>query len=192
MGANSAPLIRGVSLPQKSVRHGRLQMATKQEKAQRKAFTQWIGNQSHNWDLAVCWHLPTSFKTTHHADNAAGFSKGLTHYFNGVDRQVFGAANRLQHIRIPRFLTLEYADGVGWHAHGILASKSTGLTLVQLRCLLERQWFKQLKGYYCGSFAKRLFWAEPNGGLYINYISKSISKMREASGEIDVMNIWLK
>jgi len=166
---------------------------TYSDKEYRKTTIDWINGLPYNFCIAISLHLPNSYKSERHVWDSPALTKCLQYYFNCVDSKVLGSANRYKHLRVPRFITHEYKDTTGWHAHGLLSPDSTRLTAIEIMEHLETIWEnKVLKEHKGGKLEKRLFYAEPVHGDYSAYITKSLATNDwPLAGQIDIQNCWL-
>jgi hypothetical protein len=175
-----------------SVTAGGEVMATKADLKLRKLHVDWINSQPYEFDLAVAWHLPNSFKAAYHAYDHLALSSNLRHYFNCLDTSVFKTAYKRKNIRLPRAIVLEHSDQVGWHAHGLISSHSSKLSRDALMELLKSKWHKHLGKHGKDNFSRYLTWVEPSDGFYAGYIAKNFTAIEwEYSAKFDYENCYL-
>lgn len=135
----------------------------------------WLDNPG--WDLAISMHLPAALiahlnQTKVQADDIT-FGRELNYCFNRLDRKLFKSAHRNHGVRVPRDVTLEFTERVGWHAHVLMASpKHIGPSATSL--LLQRLWLKQIRPFISRQFEDRLYWARTFEGGYFLYMTKQI------------------
>ena len=161
---------------------------------------EWLANASETWEIAACWHIPNAMKR-HYSGLAITnafyggytdywFSKQLNRYFKSVDRKIFKAAHKKHKMRLERILTLEYKDGVGWHAHGLL-NHAPQLTNEQTAEILEQEWLKHTKQFANKRFEEHLIYLAQDNGTYLGYMTKNIDWLNEhANGYLD-LNTYL-
>jgi hypothetical protein len=151
-----------------------------------EAVRKWLGE--NGADIAASFLLPRELmsalkRTSVGADDIA-LSLQLTYLFNQVDRQVFKSAHRNRGVRVPRIVTLERTDEVGWHAH-VLVKTPEHFAPERLSLLMQRLWLRQLRWYTSPRFVGRLYWAEHISGSYFEYSTKQVG----GKGDADWMNI---
>jgi hypothetical protein len=146
----------------------------------------WLG--ANRPDIAASFLLPRgligAFKRAAIPNDEIALSKQLMHCFNQLDRQIFKSAHRNRGVRVPRVVTLEQTDEVGWHAHVLLTTPSH-ISPANLSQLLRSIWLRQLWGHISKDFMDRLYWAEPISGSYLEYSTKQVG----GNGVADWMNI---
>lgn len=157
--------------------------------ARRKAACNWA--QTNEPDIVASFLLPRALTATIKrkqvfADEVT-LSQLLMHCFNRLDRQVYKSAHRKHGLRVPRFVTLERTDEVGWHAH-VLLTTPAHLHASNLSLLLQRLWLSQLREYVSPWFEGRLYWAEPVSGNYLGYSTKQIGD----GSTVDWLNAVIK
>jgi hypothetical protein len=139
------------------------------------AVREWL--QLERWDIAASFLLPKKLmvrlnNTCQRADEVS-LSGELTHCFNRLDRRIFGSAHRNKGVRVPRYVGLEKADEVGWHAH-VLFRTPERISPAEMISMLHRLWIGQMRGFGARFCKERLFWAEPITGHYDLYSTKQI------------------
>lgn len=141
----------------------------------RMAICEWA--QENEPDIAVSFLLPraltAAIKRKQVFADEVTLSQLLMHCFNCLDRHIYKSAHRKHGVRIPRFVTLERTDEVGWHAH-VLLTTPEHLEPSQVSLMLQRLWLSQLRKYVSPWFEARLYWAEPLSGNYLWYSMKQI------------------
>jgi hypothetical protein len=137
----------------------------------RYAIADWIENMGEKWDIACCWHVPEAMRMPQNEHGAESLSKQLAVYFNKMRKRTFSHLPRSQRPVLPRFITLEWTDGVGWHAHGLISTPSH-LTIEQMMEITQDEWMGHVGRFASGRFSKRLVWTEPREGRYASYIAK--------------------
>ena len=156
----------------------------------KRAALRWINAGASQWDLAVSWHVPQAMRIDQNGWDDHWLSMQLHHYLNKVDRRLFHAACRNRNVRLPRFITLERTDTVGWHAHGLISTPA-GMDQSDVAQTLAQQWHHHTRAYPAGKFDGHLFWCEPNEGHQASYILKNAIEPKDAySGIIDARNIY--
>lgn len=155
---------------------------------ERAAIINWVTDQPHHFNVAVALSPPKSLRAAEKGWDDLWLQRKLTHFFNLLDRRVFGAAaNRRRGLRVPRFVVLERTDESGWHAH-IALSTPPHFDATQLIALAKRLWISCLKEHARGPFQEHLFWAETVTGAYIRYSTKDIASGIEGAAMLDVHN----
>ena len=151
----------------------------------------WMKASNVEWGLCCCWHTPNAMNAFHRRWDHYWLSSELKRHFNRVDRRVLKAAHTNRSMRIPRFITLEYAEGTGWHAHGLIGIVN-GFTIQELRLAYEKDWLKATDRFATGKFEKRLFWAEEKEGGYDWYLLQDVygPEFKE-TGITDLDNIYI-
>lgn len=166
-------------------------MATEADAELRKQHVTWINNQPYNFNIAVSWHLPASYKAANGAYDDVAFSSCLRKYFNKLDATVFKSAYWRKRVRLARAIVLEYADGVGWHAHGVICTQFSKLPEEQIIKLITSKWHKHLGRFGRGSFSDHLVYAEPRTGPYVRYMTKNLSAVDwKQSAKFDYQNSY--
>lgn len=158
-----------------------------------------VASRSPTFDVAACWQVPKRLRSAEigrvaNADESSHQSwlQGhLRHYFNRLDRAVLKSAYRNKAIRIPRFVTLEYTDEVGWHAHGLLSTPA-GVDQAKFVQRTSWLWLRYLGQYAETSFADYLVWSKPTSGNYLGYITKTLDHSGSTqAGVVDLVNTFL-
>lgn len=163
----------------------------------RPDWRQFVMSQELNFDISICWHVPNRMRRAElgcliDADSvgwtAHWLQKKLRHYLNKLDRRVLKSAHRDKHIKIWRFVTLENADGVGWHAHALMATPQghDRRTIINWATWM---WINELGDEYENSFVPYLVQASETQGNYLGYISKTLGRATDDMvGTIDLVN----
>jgi hypothetical protein len=142
-------------------------------------------------DLGASFSVPNAVHAIQSAistpNDATTLSNHLRRCFNRLDRLVFRQAHKRKGVRVPRIVSLEHSENVGWHAHAVFGTPEH-LTTEDLSTMLKALWFDQFHGYVSPRFAKELFWAEPITGDYFGYSMKLVG----VYGALDVANIVLR
>jgi hypothetical protein len=162
----------------------------------RIAELRWLNANSHTWNIAVTWHVPNEMRTYYNGYNQTWrhiedwLSNEMRKYLNTVDRAIYKAAHKNRSIRLPRIITLEHTETVGWHAHGII-SNPLHLDEQTTQNILAKHWHKHVARFATERFEKRLFLAEPINGNYLGYITKHTKDLEGTKGFIDLANTYL-
>lgn len=143
------------------------------------AWVDWI-EQYAPWQTACCWHLPEGYRAKQTAWNEDALTTQMRKYFEVVERRVFKHSPRTANRTIKRFITKEYSDSVGWHAHGLLGTPAH-YTDHDFRKLLEDTWVNYYKPYTNPAFMPKLIYLEDLHGKYIGYAVKQAIQVHEAS-----------
>jgi hypothetical protein len=158
----------------------------------RAAAQKWIDAPSHQFDVAVCLHVPSSLRQDEKGWDDIWLEKKLHYFFNRLDRQVLRSAHRRRKQRIHRVVVLEHAPSVGWHAHALLSSQDTGVGVEKLCNMIKLLWLEELGPYRHDWSAPRLAWAERNDGAYGAYLTKHLSaSAHNEIAKIDLGNTQL-
>ena len=154
-----------------------------------EAWLAWCATSIGAMDFDVTLHLP--YHLAHRKDSDI-LSQSLTHLFNRLDRYFLGAAHRWHGLRIPRFVTLERTDGVGWHAHVSLKiwQDKQGY-VIDPDCFKRRltdYWHDITRQPINGKFSALTVCFKPTHGEFLSYSLKQIDKQHDHRGEVDTMN----
>lgn len=149
------------------------------------------------FDITICWHAPNRLLRAElgglvDADSvgwsAHWLQKRLKHCLNKLDRRVLKSAHRNKHIKIWRLVTTEYAEGVGWHAHALMATPP-GHAQKKIIDWASWMWLHELGGEFENDFLPYLVRAEPTKGDYLSYITKTLgSHIDDGVGTVDLVN----
>ena len=156
----------------------------------------WLSAHSQTWNIAVTWHVPEPMRAFYNGYNQRWryiedwLSNELRRYLNKVDRHIYKAAHKNRSMRLPRIITLEHADTVGWHAHGLLTNPPH-LDEPTTQQILATHWHRHTARFATARFEQRLFWAEPVNGNYLGYITKHTKHLGGTLGFIDLSNTYL-
>jgi len=151
----------------------------------------WINNTGVKWDVCATLHVPEAKRKAAQGWTADWLSKELRHYFNQLDREIFKSAHRRRGARINRFITLEYSEGVGWHAHALLRTPVC-MQQAAFISLADQLWQAQQARYAAAHFQSRLSLIEPLQGNFAFYMIKSVHDGADNSrGVLDLRNIHL-
>lgn len=158
----------------------------------RHAISHWASNMGHNWDIACSWHAPQRMRIEQRGYSAEWLQRQLGASFNAMRKSVFPHLPRNQRPVIPRFITLEFSEGVGWHAHGLVETP-THLTTNSMIDLMHEAWVGHVGRFATGKFAQRLFWGEKRTGGYVGYTAKNAMELPHFNrdgerGSIDLVN----
>jgi len=87
-------------------------------------------------------------------ENAANWAESqVLIFFRDLDRKVFGKASTRHGLRTNRFVVLERAEGVGWHAHGLIKLNNTRIS----QEMMAEEWRRhQMMRMGENEFSKRL------------------------------------
>jgi hypothetical protein len=157
--------------------------------ALKSAADEWVSAQDIAWDIAACWHLPLSDMKGELENVEMRVGTKLRRYFNTLDRHLFKARHK-RGARIKRFITLEHADSVGWHVHGVLATP-THIQQAQFISVVKHTWIDCVENDKIGLPRTRLAWCEPIQDRYAQYTTKhSFAPLHRARGTIDYLNTY--
>lgn len=170
----------------------RLMLIPSQRHRHQAAIADWVGNMGEDWDIACCWHVPEAMRAAQNGYSADWLSRQLGVYFNKMREDVFHNLRPKQCPILPRFITIEWSDGVGWHSHGLLSTPSH-LTTDEMMIIAQGTWMRHVGKFATGKFAKRLVWTEKREGRYAPYISKQAMELQDynwngGKGFIDLNN----
>lgn len=144
---------------------------------ERQAILDWAAK--HPWNIAAVLTMPKSLMTllnqTCVRSDETTLSRQLMRCFNKLDRKIFRNAHTRRGVRVPRFITLEKTDGIGWHAN-VLMRQPKHMTGSALALLLQRIWLEHLVGFNAGGFNKHLFWADYRKDDFLDYSLKHIDR----------------
>lgn len=150
-----------------------------------------------NFDISICWHVPNRMRWAELGDLVDADGRGWTahwlqrklkHYLNKLDRRVLKSAHRNKHVKIWRLVTTEYAEGVGWHAHGLLATPQ-GHDRSTIINWATWMWINELGDEYENAFVPYLVQASETRADYLGYISKTFGQINDDMvGTIDLEN----
>ena len=142
------------------------------KEAATQATVDWINSWEANWDLACCWHAGATLRNEQQGWTADWLQRQLSAYFNKLQKQVFKNMSKADRPKIARFITLEYTDNVGWHAHGIMATPDH-MRKDEFSEILRDLWISHIGAGCCQKFKQRLFWCDEIRGAYKHYALKS-------------------
>jgi hypothetical protein len=149
----------------------------------------WVSSNGINWDIAACWHLPLSDLIGDVENVEMRVGTKLRRYFNTLDRRIFKAQHKRGQ-RIKRFITLEHADSVGWHVHGILETPQQS-DQQHLISVVKETWIDCVQKDKIGLPRAHLAWCEPIEDRYAQYTTKhSFAPLHRARGTIDYLNTY--
>ena len=153
------------------------------------AWLAWCGRAIGDMDFDATLLLPTHLAHQPSSDELSG---ALRHTLNRLDRFFLGSLHRRRKIRIPRFVTLEYAEGTGWHAH------------ISFKLWKDRQGFvinpelfkKQLTEYWLATtnqsqrtkFSGYIVHFKPTHENFLCYSLKKVDDTPHARGLVDEAN----
>lgn len=152
-----------------------------------------------SFDISICWHAPNRLLRAElgslvDADrvgwSAHWLQRKLKHCLNKLDRRVLKSAHRDKHVKIWRLVTLEYADGVGWHAHALMATPK-GHDRSKIINWATWMWIAELGEAYQNSFVPYLVKASATEDKtkYLSYITKTLGQRDDDRvGTIDLVN----
>ena len=156
-----------------------------------EALLAWLGEHSTLWNVVVTWHVPETMRRHYRGYDEDWLARELTRYFNKVDRRIYKAGLKNRGMRLPRIITLEYNESVGWHAHGLLdcaPGKNEDETLE----LLTKLWRKHTDRFATDRFEKHLVIGQYDNGKALPYIIKRIDRQNEqAHGILDLNNTYI-
>ena len=156
----------------------------------RIAQQRWLREHSKHWNVVACWHVPNAMRKHYKGYDEHWLSKELTRYLNKVDRCIFKAAHKNKGARLPRIITLEYAEAVGWHAHGLLDC-AKGMNEDETISVLKRCWDMQTERFATEKFEKHLSHFGYDNGFYLTYSLKQTYRQNEqAQGILDLRNCY--
>lgn len=167
-------------------------------KAHQKGWADLVSAQPRTFDIAACWHVPKRLRSAEigrfggadETSQQSWLQGHLRHYFNRLDRAFLKSAYRRKAVRIPRFVTLEFSEDVGWHAHGLLSTPA-GVNQTEFVKRTSWLWLRYLGEYAETSFANYLVWVEPAENKYLGYITKKLDHSGSHAGVVDLVNTFL-
>ena len=140
-------------------------------------------------DFDATLHVPQHIA---HLNESEALRACLRQLFNRLDRYFLGTANRAHGLRIPRFVTLERSNGVGWHAHVSLKvwKDRVGYVIdpVALEKRLRDVWHDITRQPLQGKFSDRIVCFKPTHGGFLSYSLKHTGTFGRHRGEVDVLN----
>lgn len=152
----------------------------------------WLANASDGWNIAACWHVPIAMKRYHCRFDERWLSTQINRYFKNVDRRIFKTAHKKHNKRLQRIITLEYADKVGWHAHGLI-EHAPNLSNIATAEILKEEWLRHTKQFAPAYFEKHQIYLAPDYGSYLGYMTKNIDWLNEkAQATLDTNNTFLQ
>lgn len=150
----------------------RLALGSDSKKIEHKAaWVDWVEGWTTNFDLNVCWHVPKQMRAAQEGYGHEWLQKQLSAYFKQVELQIFSNIPKRQRPKLERFVVLEYTDGVGWHAHALIATPEN-VKQAQLQEILRDTWESRVGQYCTDDFKKRLFWIDKAKHGYLSYCLK--------------------
>lgn len=170
----------------------RLLLISSEKHRHQAAIAEWIDNMGENWDIACCWHVPEAMRVAQGGYDAEWLSRQLGAYLNKLRNRIYRHLPRSQRPLLPRFITIEWSEGAGWHAHGLISTPSH-LTAEEMMEAAQEVWMQHVGSFARGRFAKRLVWTERREGRYASYMSKQAMELRDynwngSKGFIDLAN----
>ena len=158
------------NIPQTENEH---QYSSKQNHFKSNHSTSWLNQYDLWWNLAVCIHVPKAMRIIEKGYDDRWLQVQIRHCLNIFDRLAFKSAYTKHGFRSFRLVTLEWKQGVGWHAH-IAMVVPMHLSHEEAAQLLEHAWKKHTKRYKNRGFEDRMFWAEELRTEYSSYCIKNI------------------
>lgn len=153
---------------------------------------EWLANASETWEIAACWHIPNAMKRYYCRFDERWLSTQINRYFKNVDRRIFKTAHKKHNMRLQRIITLEKADKVGWHAHGLIKN-APNLSNYKTAEILKDEWLKHTKKFAQAYFEKHQIYLAPDYGSYLGYMTKNIDWLNEkALATLDTNNTFLQ
>jgi hypothetical protein len=158
----------------------------------KQAAIDWVGDWDVELDLACCWHASDFLRDQQGGRDETWLQRQLSTYFNKLIKRVHDHMPVKMRPNIARLITLEHTDGVGWHAHGVVATPGH-MTSDEFSLILRDLWIEQMGGCHFAPMGKRIFWCEQSGSGYLPYMLKSATdknghRYGELKGLIDVHN----
>ena len=154
-----------------------------------EAWLAWCGNTIGAMDYDVTLHLPTHLA---HHQNGDIMSQYLTRLFNRLDRHLFDELDTACTLRLPRFVTLERTDGVGWHAHVSLKiwrdAQGYVIDPYYVGETLANYWHDLIKQPKEGKFSGFFVEFKKTHDEFLSYSLKHIDRRHEHSGKVDILN----
>ena len=151
----------------------------------------WIADTGIKWDLAASWIIPDAMRNAQRGWDDIWLEKQMRLYFNKLDRRLLRSRHRRYSQRIPRFITLENSTGVGWHAHGLLATPEHINQDIMIGAVKEL-WLEHVADYQSRLSPIRLAWCQPVTSGYLWYSTKhSFGSFQANTGSIDSFNTYL-
>lgn len=153
------------------------------------AWLAWCGRTIGDMDFDVTLHLPHHLA---HQQSGDIMSQFLTFLFNRLDRELFGELHTKSGLRLPRFVTLERTNGVGWHAHiSLKIWRDAEGYVIDPDCVqkaLTDLWHEIIKQPQEGKFSAFFVKFKKTHDEFLSYSLKHIDKRHEHSGKVDILN----
>ncbi len=144
----------------------------------RDAVVDWINSWEANWDMACCWHVSERLRARERGYSETWLQRSLSVYFTKLHKRVFAHLPSRQRPQIPRFITLEHSDGVGWHAHGVMQTPSH-MTEYEFSDVLRSTWLEHASWGCAEDFKQHMCWFEPITGNYQHYALKNAINLHD-------------
>ena len=136
-------------------------------------FQSWGAAKSVDWDLCVTLNVPDRLRVIEDGWDDRWLEIELKKYFSDVDRAVFGPALHRKGNHVLRWVVLEWAQGVDWHAHALLKTPDSFSRDDYLQ-LLKMKWLKRRSRFCTEQFKPFLFHSQIRKGDFFYYTIKNV------------------
>jgi hypothetical protein len=151
-------------------------------------FQSWGAAKSVDWDLCVTLNVPNRLRVIENGLDDRWLEVELKKYFTDVDRAVFGPAQQRKGNHVLRWVGLEWAQGVEWHAHMLLKTPQSFSRDDYLQ-LLKLKWHKRRARFCTEDFKPFLFHAQVRKGDFSKYsIKNAFGRAYKDCGTFDAEN----
>jgi hypothetical protein len=154
-----------------------------------QAWIDWCGTSIGVTGFDATLHLP--FHQAH-LSSSDELRRALRHTFNRLDRYFLGKFHRTIQLRIPRFVTHEYAKGVGWHAHISFKiwQDADGYVInpEHFETKIRDFWLATTKQPRNGKFSDLIVNFKTTHDQFLSYSLKHIDDTRHCRGLVDTFN----
>ena len=169
---------------QRNARKGMAFHPSKRRLEQKEAVINWVEGWESNFDLDVCFHVPKEMRVIQNGNGHEWLQKQLSAYFNIVEKELFKSIPVRQRQKLSRFIVLEHANSVGWHAHALIATPDN-CKQAQV-CDVMRDIWERRVGQYCkDEFRQRLFWIRKSEFGYLNYCLKYVIENNDNANAVN-------
>jgi hypothetical protein len=154
-----------------------------------QAWLDWCGDAIGVMGFDATLHLPLHQA---HLSTSDELTRALSHTFNRLDRYFLGTSHRRFKLRIPRFVTHEYGEGVGWHAHISLKLWQDAHGYVidpeKFKTKLIEYWHETTKQPLKGKFSELIVNFKATHDQFLSYSLKHIDNTSHRRGQVDEFN----
>ena len=154
-----------------------------------EAWVEWCADAIGAMGFDATLHLPLHQA---HLSSSDELTRALRHTFNRLDRHFLGVSHSRFKLRIPRFVTHEYSNGVGWHAHISLKLWQDARGYVidpdQFEAKLIEYWHDTTKQPLKGKFSGLIVNFKITHDQFLSYSLKHIDDTNHRNGHVDEFN----